>query len=532
MKNTPMNDDAELLRRYAEEGAEAAFAEWVRGHLGLVYAAALRRLGGDTHGAAEVAQRVFIAAAREARGLARHGSVTGWLYTTTRNAAHNLRREEARRRQREQVVARQDFDGVEEAREWSGLKPVLDAAMDDLGEKDREAVLLRFFEGRSFAEVGVRLAVSENTARMRVERALGKLQVRLARRGVTSTAVALGGVLVTQAGAAGTAVPLGLAGSVTQAALAGATAVGGSAALGLGWLGFMSSTKLVVTVGAVLVVGALLGTATWEYRRAEFARQDVVAERKKVAAINAQLQATQQATVVAKRAAAEQEGKFSAARTARAAAPKAGSASGVQENKAENWNPVAEGHAMMARHPELKHAVTARSDAIIRFGFEPMFRELGLTAEQAEAFCRVLGRTSTLGAQVGAQGRMVTFMAGADASLGELNAEMPKILGEENMARLSEYFRRRDARTLAAQWASAVALSDTPASGVQAQALVQLMMETAMPPGSSKVGKFDWEMIMARAPALLSAPQVQALGAVRVAAQRTAASTQTTGGGK
>jgi hypothetical protein len=39
-------------------------------------------------------------------------------------------------------------------------------------------------------------------------------------------------------------------------------------------------------------------------------------------------------------------------------------------------------------------------------------------------------------------------------------------------------------------------------------------------------------MIMARAPALLSAPQVQALGAVRVAAQRTAASTQTTGGGK
>jgi hypothetical protein len=294
----------------------------------------------------------------------------------------------------------------------------------------------------------------------------------------------------------------------------------------------MSSTKLAVTVGAVLVAGALVGTATWEYRQAELAREGVDAERRKLAALTAQMSGTQQASLAAERAAAAEEAKVSVARTAWVTGARAASASGAQEKKAENWNPVAEGHAMMARHPELKHAVTARSDAMIRFGFEPMFRELGLTAEQAEAFCRVLGRVSSVGAYVGPLGKPVSFLAGADGALGELNAEMPKILGEENMARLSEYSRRRDARTLAAQWASTVALSDTPASGTQAQGLVQLMMETAMPPGSSKVGKFDWEMIMARAPALLSAPQVQALGAVRAAAQRTAASTQTTGGGK
>lgn len=458
--------------------------------------------------------------------------MTGWLYTTTRNAAHNLRREEVRRREREQAVARQDFDKVEEAREWSGIKPVLDAAMDELGEKDREAVLLRFFEGRSFAEVGVRLAVSENTARMRVERALGKLQVRLARRGVTSTAAALGGVLVTQAGAAGTAVPVGLAGSVTHAALAGATAAGGSAMLGLGLLGFMSSTKLAVTVGAVLVAGALLGTATWEYRRTGLAREEIEAERRKLAALTAQVHEAQQATLAAERAAAVEEEKISAARTARATAARAASASAAQEKKVEDWNPMAEGHAMMERHPALKQAVAARADAMARFGFEPMFRELGLTAEQVEAFCRVMGRGSALGAYAGPQGKMVSFLAGTDMPLADLTKEVQKIIGEENMARLPEYFRRRDARTLAAQWASAVALSDTPASGAQAQGLVQLMMETAMPPGSGKVGKFDWDTIMMRAPALLSAPQVHALGAVRAAAQRTAASTQTTGGGK
>ena len=55
-----MADDAELIRRYAEQRSEAAFAELVRRHLGLVYSAALRRLGGDAHGAADVAQVVFV----------------------------------------------------------------------------------------------------------------------------------------------------------------------------------------------------------------------------------------------------------------------------------------------------------------------------------------------------------------------------------------------------------------------------------------------------------------------------------------
>jgi len=70
---------------------------------------------------------------------------------------------------------------------WDRLRPVLDDVMHDLNERDREAVLLRFFEGRPFAQVGARLGLSENAARMRVERALDKLHALLARRGITST---------------------------------------------------------------------------------------------------------------------------------------------------------------------------------------------------------------------------------------------------------------------------------------------------------------------------------------------------------
>ncbi len=51
-----MNDDAHLLRRFAEDRDQTAFDELVRRHLDLVYGAALRRMGGNVHRAADVAQ--------------------------------------------------------------------------------------------------------------------------------------------------------------------------------------------------------------------------------------------------------------------------------------------------------------------------------------------------------------------------------------------------------------------------------------------------------------------------------------------
>ena len=82
-----MNDDTALLRRYAEEGSEAAFTELVRRHVDLVYGAALRRTGGDSHRAADVAQQVFTTLARQAQKLSRHTVLSAWLHTATRNAA-------------------------------------------------------------------------------------------------------------------------------------------------------------------------------------------------------------------------------------------------------------------------------------------------------------------------------------------------------------------------------------------------------------------------------------------------------------
>jgi DNA-binding Lrp family transcriptional regulator len=123
---------------------------------------------------------------------------------------------------------------------WEQLRPVIDAAMLQLTERDRMAVLLRFFEHRPFAEIGLRLGLSENTARMRVERALEALRGTLAKRGIVSTATALGLMLTSQAI---TAAPAGLVSSVSAAALA--SVVVGNATF------FMSTT--IVKAGALIV---------------------------------------------------------------------------------------------------------------------------------------------------------------------------------------------------------------------------------------------------------------------------------------
>src|SRR5688572_25351028 len=151
-----MPTDAELLQRYARERDERAFAELVQRHLGVVYGAALRRTGGRAHLAEEIAQKVFTDLARKAAGLSHHPALTGWLHRSTRYAAIDAVRTELRgQKLSETLAAMPDIDSAPETPvEWGHLRPILDEALDQLKEPDREAMLLRYFEGLSFAEVG------------------------------------------------------------------------------------------------------------------------------------------------------------------------------------------------------------------------------------------------------------------------------------------------------------------------------------------------------------------------------------------
>ena len=213
-----MIPDCELLRQYAEGGDEAAFAELVRRYVDLVYSAAWRQVGGDAHLAQDVAQGVFTELARQARKLCRHANIVGWIYTTTRFTANNLRRREHRRRLREQeAYAMQTTPSAPEPN-WAVLQPMLDEAVCALSAADREAVLLRFFQNKQHGEIGSALGLSEDAARKRVDRALEKLRVHFTRRGVTvSTALLAAAITANSVQAA----PATLAVTLTGGALTG-----------------------------------------------------------------------------------------------------------------------------------------------------------------------------------------------------------------------------------------------------------------------------------------------------------------------
>jgi RNA polymerase sigma factor (sigma-70 family) len=256
-----MVDDVELLRRYVENRSEDAFAELVRRHLNLVYSVALRQVGGDTHLAEDVVQVVFTALAQKATTLVHRPVLGGWLYRTAQFAAIDVVRTEQRRREREEAahVMKEITNHADETVDWAKLRPSLDQAIGELGDDDRDAVVLRFFHGQPFAEIGARLHLTENAARMRVERALDKLHALLARRGVTSTTAALSLALGHQIGVAA---PAGLVATVSGAALASATN-GGSVLAGIGTFLTMSKIKIgIVSAGFT----AMLATGIVELR--------------------------------------------------------------------------------------------------------------------------------------------------------------------------------------------------------------------------------------------------------------------------
>ena len=262
-----MMDDTELLRRYVADRSQAAFTELVTRHLDLVYSAAFRRTDGDAALAEDIAQQVFTTLARNAAALRGHTLLPGWLYVATRHAAASALRVERRRKAREQEAQAMNHLTSSPATDWRQLRPELDAVIDQLDDRDRDAVLLRFFEGRPFAEIGAALRISEDGARMRVDRALEKLRALLAKRGVTSTAAALALALANQAVVAA---PAGLAAAVTSTALTGTAAAGGGV-----WavLQLFAMSKLSVGIAGVAMVAAGTGVALQQQANAQVQRE-------------------------------------------------------------------------------------------------------------------------------------------------------------------------------------------------------------------------------------------------------------------
>jgi len=273
---TMSEPDNSLIAEFNARRSEDAFAALVRQHVNLVFATALRQVG-DAGTAEEITQNVFVALAQAAGKLGSHPTIAGWLHHTALNKSREWLRGELRRRKREQVAVNLDLARAEGDSVWSPLVPLLDEALLELREPDRQAVILHFMEGRTFQEVGSALGMGEDAARKRVDRCLGQLSHFFRRHGFATPALAVGAPLFVLSSHAA---PAGLAASATTAGLAAAHSAASTSTLTFikGALKIMTWSK--VKTAVVVGVGILLAaeTTTVTVKKIEASRDNAVFE--------------------------------------------------------------------------------------------------------------------------------------------------------------------------------------------------------------------------------------------------------------
>ncbi len=244
------NSDAELLREYAGKRSEEAFAEIVRRHINLVYSTSLRRVN-DPHLAEDVTQSVFFVLAKKAGRISGSTVLAGWLYQTARFISADAIKMKMRRQYHEQAAAtlRAESSGDEI---WPKISPLLESAMDGLGSRDRNLILLRFFEGLEIGEIATAVGVPANTVSKQLQRALERLRQYFSERGVATPTVAIGPAMT--AGAAQQAPAALTAACVGQAS--GASAITLSLAHGAMSAGSIWMKAIAGLLLGLIVIGA------------------------------------------------------------------------------------------------------------------------------------------------------------------------------------------------------------------------------------------------------------------------------------
>ena len=258
--------DSQLLRDYAGNHSEAAFSELVRRHLDFVYSAALRTVC-DLHLAEDVTQGVFMALAKSAAPLSERPVLSSWLHRTAQNiAAQTVRTIERRRAREQEVVMMNQLLATEPDAPWEHIAPHLDAALGELSDPDRDAVMLRYFERKSARQMAQILGTSDDAAQKRVSRAVERLRELFAKRGVTVGASSLAIVLSANAVQAA---PVGLLVTISTAATAAGTTIATTATTTATQAIAMTTLQKTIVTATVAV---LAGAGIYEARQASNAR--------------------------------------------------------------------------------------------------------------------------------------------------------------------------------------------------------------------------------------------------------------------
>ena len=511
-----MTEDAELLRHYVNSRSEVDFTALVERHLNLVYQAALRRLGGRSDLAQDAAQHVFTTLAREGPKLVSHPALVGWLFTATRHAASHLLRTERRQQERElEALVRNTLENSEPNADWVQIRDQLDEVMDKLGEQDRAAILMRFFHNQAFAQVGNALGLSEDAARKRVDRALDRLRRLLVKRGITSTAAALGIVLSSQAVSAA---PAGLAQTIASTALV----PGATASLPASGLFYFMNTKIALNVAGTLSLAGLLSLpsigltlyakhqATHSEMTAANARQENERHATELNKLQEQEREADQKAVDLK---AELDRTLAATDALTKTKQPTPPTSPVQ-SKAQA-DALADGKLFLAQFPQSRQMLLDLGRAQVHAKHAGFYRSSNLTAAQIEEF----------------ENRTAEFWLQSEAitpnSMNPLVGQLPddqlrQIFGAENFQHFQEFNRAKAAHWVAGYVALAVGYVATPISAQQSEQLVQLIAgsSSAYQSGQNlKIENVNWAHVVPQAQKILTPEQWKAAQPALLSAQ-------------
>ena len=213
--------DHQLLQKHLRNPSGPALAKLVDRHLPLIHSVA-RRITTNDEAARDISQIVFLRLVKKASKLPKSLPLTAWCHRETHSASVDYVRSEVRRQKREKTAA--DLDAMKTSSEsWNQLTPEIDGAINELAESDRALVLLRYYNNKTFPEIARTLGINHDTARMRTNRALEKLRVILAKRGITTTTALLASTLPTNAVSSA---PTSLATSITSTLQSAGTTTG------------------------------------------------------------------------------------------------------------------------------------------------------------------------------------------------------------------------------------------------------------------------------------------------------------------
>jgi RNA polymerase sigma factor (sigma-70 family) len=452
------SDDMQLLQEYATSRSEAAFTSLVSRHINLVYSAAMRSVN-NPHHAEDITQSVFVMLARKSRGLRRGTVLSGWLYQTARLTAANFIRTEMRRQHRENQALTQSTMNAPDPEPWTRVGPLLDEAMSHLNEKDRNAIVLRFFEGKPLKEVGDSLGASEDAAKMRVNRALDKLRDFFHHRGITMPAAALAEAI---SGNSIQAAPAGLAASVASGVVQGSALTVSTLSFVKGAIHIMTSTKIsvVIGVGVAAIIGLQWHQISTQKQTVTQLEAQVSQQAQASQAQQAEIEKLQERNAIYAKTVSgmERDVAKARARSSAALATKAPATAGTKGNA----------FAEMFKDPDMLEAMRPQQLMTAKMMYAPLVKQLNLSPEQADKFYNIIVDSGIKSIKAMQSGNV-----SPDAGKS-MEADLQSLLGDAGFAQYTDYV-KYDMAGQSTLMAIKNDFVNNPLSDTQQQQLLQAM---------------------------------------------------------